>query len=97
MAFERHLLGTDFKIVGMIMIAPTLGLAIYLTIRLRGERTELLHSAAVCAWICANSVWMTGEFFFDDGLRPFAVAFFVIGLLLVGCDYLMQAFEKQNV
>lgn len=87
----------DFKIVGMAMIIPTLGLAIYLTIRLRRSRTELLHGSAVCVWICANSIWMTGEFFFDDTLRPVAVGFFVIGLAFVGYDYLLQMFEKQNV
>jgi formate/nitrite transporter FocA (FNT family) len=87
---------TDFKIGGMIMIVPTLALAMYLTWRLRFYRTELFTNAAVCAWICANSIWMTGEFFFDDTLRPFAVVFFVVGFLLIGTEYFLKAFSKQT-
>ncbi len=85
---------TDFKIGGIVMIAPTLALALYLCWRFRLNRTELLTNAAVCAWICANSTWMTGEFFFNDTLRPFAVVFFVIGFLLIGTEYLLQLLSK---
>jgi len=85
---------TDFKIGGIIMIAPTLALALYLCWRFRFNRTELLTNAAVCAWICANSTWMTGEFFFNDTLRPFAVVFFAIGFLLIGTEYLLQLVSK---
>ncbi|MFQ3596843.1 MAG: hypothetical protein SNJ55_08275 [Chloroherpetonaceae bacterium] len=81
---------TDFKVGGMVMIAPTLGLALYLTWRFRADRTEVLNNAAVCTWICANSIWMTGEFFFDDTLRPYAVVFFVIGFLFIGTEYALR-------
>ncbi len=81
---------TNFKVGGIAMIAPTLGLALYLTWRFRADRTEALNNAAVCAWICANSVWMTGEFFFDDTLRPYAVVFFVIGFLFIGTEYILK-------
>lgn len=77
---------TDFKVGGVVMIAPTLGLALYLTWRLRADRTERLNNAAVSAWICANSIWMTGEFFFNDSLRPYAIIFFVAGFLFIGTD-----------
>ncbi len=78
------------------MIAPTLALALYLTWRLRFNRTELFTNSAVCAWICANSIWMTGEFFFDDTLRPFAVVFFVVGFLLIGIEYFLKVLSKQT-
>ncbi|MCS6989317.1 MAG: hypothetical protein NZM06_07355 [Chloroherpetonaceae bacterium] len=86
---------SDFKIVGMIMVAPTLALALYLTWRFRGVRTEFLTNAAVCAWISANSVWMTGEFFFEDSLRPFAIVFFVIGFCFIGLEYGLQLWSKR--
>ncbi len=85
---------TDFKVGGMLMIAPTLGLALYLTWRLRTNRTEFLSNTAVCAWICANAIWMTGEFFFNDKLRPLAISFFVIGFVCIGTEYFIRAFKK---
>jgi len=35
-------------------------------------------------WIIANSIWMVGEFYFKDGLKILAFAFFIVGLLLIG-------------
>lgn len=87
---------SDLKIFGMIMVAPTLGLALYLTWRLRAIRTELLTNAAICAWICANSVWMTGEFFFDDTLRPYAIACFIVGFSFIGTEYVLQFVFKKS-
>jgi hypothetical protein len=31
----------------------------------------------------ANTVWMIGEFFFDDTLRPYAMVFFISGLVVL--------------
>lgn len=67
---------------GMFMILPTLSMAVYLTWRSRAIRSELFHNLAVCLWIMANSVWMTGEFF-EKELRPAAAAFFGAGLVLL--------------
>jgi len=64
---------------GMFMILPTLSMAVYLTWRSRRIRAELFHNIAVCLWIAANSVWMTGEFF-EWELRPVAVVLFAVGL-----------------
>lgn len=72
---------------GMFMIAPTLSMAIYLTWRSRQIRSELFHNIAICLWIAANSVWMTGEFF-ERELRPVAVVLFVIGLVTLLCYYI---------
>lgn len=69
------------KTAGIVMIVPTLTLAIYITFTNRSDKAELAHNLAVCFWICANSVWMIGEFFYDDGLRPEAIVFFVLGLM----------------
>ncbi|GAA4463645.1 hypothetical protein GCM10023093_12610 [Nemorincola caseinilytica] len=72
---------------GMLMILPTVGVAFYLMARSRHDRTELYHNIAVCMWILANSSWMTGEFYNYD-LRPLAVGFFSIGLLVLLVYYI---------
>jgi hypothetical protein len=63
------------------MIIPTLALALFITWKNRKFRSELLHNIAICFWICANSTWMIGEFYFHDGSRDLAVVFFIMGLL----------------
>lgn len=83
--------------MALVMIAPTLALAIYITYLHRKDKSELLHNSAIVFWICANSVWMIGEFFFEDGLRNFALFFFVSGLLSVSYYYLTEViFKKRN-
>jgi len=74
------------------MIAPTLGLAIYITWKNRNDRSELIHNMAVCFWICANSVWMYGEFYENDGTRPTAVVFFFAGLLSMAYYYIIELY-----
>ncbi len=66
---------------GMIMIAPTLSMALYLLWKSRKVRAELFHNIAIVLWISANSVWMTGEFFkWEDTTKPITVAIFLTGL-----------------
>lgn len=77
----------DFKTGGMIMILPTIAMAFYITWKTRENITELFHNLAVCCWIIANSIWMTGEFYFKDTTRPYAIAFFVLGLISVFIYY----------
>jgi len=77
-----------FKILGLIMITPAVGMAVYITWLLRSNRSELFHNLAVCLWISGNSVWMIGEFFFQDRLRDPAKLFFIAGLLILLYYYL---------
>jgi hypothetical protein len=77
----------DLKTAGMIMIMPTVGMAIWIAWRCRTDLGELLHALAVVLWILANGTWMIGEFFFADGTRPLATAFFVAGLITVSWYY----------
>lgn len=72
---------------GVLMIVPTMSVAIYLLIKSRYNRAELFHNAAVVMWIAANSVWMSGEFF-NQELRPLAVVFFCIGLSILMIYYI---------
>ena len=76
--------------LGTLMIAPTLAMAVWIAWRLRKETGELLHALAVVCWIAANSVWMIGEFYFNDGTRPQAMVFFVLGLVCVAWYYLVE-------
>jgi hypothetical protein len=77
----------DLKVAGLVMIVPTIAMAVYIAWRLRHEAGEFVHSLAVVCWIVANSIWMIGEFFYDDGTRPLTTVFFAAGLLLVLCYY----------
>jgi hypothetical protein len=77
----------DFKAGGMFMVFPTLTVAFYITYISRQNISELFHNIAVCCWIMANSIWMVGEFFFDDGLRLPASILFGLGLVSVIAYY----------
>ena len=79
----------DLKSLGMIMILPTVAMAVFIAWRSRGESGELLHCIAVVLWIMANSTWMIGEFFFADTTRPIAITFFVAGIATVLAYYLI--------
>lgn len=75
--------------LGLVMILPTVTMAAWIAWRCRTDIGELLHSLAVVFWICANSVWMIGEFWFEDRSRLLALPFFIAGLLCVGWYYLV--------
>ncbi|MFN8324068.1 MAG: hypothetical protein U0T74_15505 [Chitinophagales bacterium] len=79
-----------WSIGGMLMIVPTLFVAIHITWRSRRDLADLFHNVAVCCWISANAIWMTGEFFFQDGLRNYAMIFFTIGLVVVAIFYIVH-------
>lgn len=87
-------------IPGLIMIVPTLSLAFYITWKTRSILSELMHNLAICCWIFANSIWMIGEFFYDDGLRHYALTFFIIGLAVIIAYYVMiltHSFRKKDL
>ncbi|MFN0032324.1 MAG: hypothetical protein ACKVOR_09210 [Flavobacteriales bacterium] len=79
---------SDYKTLGVYMIAPTLLISLYITIRFRHSLAELAHNIAVTSWICANSTWMIGEFYFKDTTRPEAKIFFYIGIVVLASYYL---------
>lgn len=78
----------DWHLAGCLMIAPTIGMALFITWFSRSHRREFFHNMAVCCWIFANSIWMIGEFFLDDTTRPMATVFFLLGLSVIGYYYL---------
>jgi F0F1-type ATP synthase assembly protein I len=83
----------EFKVGGLIMIAPTLAVALYILYRSRRQQQELVHNIAVCLWITANSLWMAGEFLHRE-LRPVASGIFMVGLLTLVVYYLFLLAKK---
>lgn len=86
----------NLKYPAVIMIAPTLLVAILITYQTRRITSELLHNLAIDFWITANCTWMVGELFGWDtnlvgeyGLREFSIVPFSIGLLILGYYYLV--------
>jgi hypothetical protein len=87
-----------WKTLGIIMVIPTLSVAIYIAYRTRQIKSELAHNLAVAFWISANSYWMIAEFFgFDETNifgeyegRHLAMIPFIIGVLILGWYYLIQ-------
>lgn len=84
----------DLKWFGTIMILPTISVAFWLTWKMRKSYSELMHNLAVIFWILANSSWMVGEFFFEDGTRPLALIFFGGGIMLLLIFYAQQLTTK---
>lgn len=70
-----------WKIPGLIMIAPTFALALFIAIRSRRNSFQLLPNLAILLWIIANSIWMIDEFF-EAGIRPYCLLFFIGGILI---------------
>lgn len=94
-----------WRTLGMIMIVPTLGAAIFITWRARRLRAELAHNLAVVFWITANAWWMVTEFFeFDetplwlgiDG-RHFSMIPFLIGAFILARYYLGEWINRRGM
>ncbi len=77
----------EWKIAGIVMIVPTVAAAFHITWLSRKNTANLYHNLAVSNWICANAIWMIGEFFFDDTFRPFARVFFSMGFVFLAAYY----------
>ena len=94
---------TNFRIPGLIMIVPTLTVAILITWQTRHMKSELFHNLAVDFWITANCTWMIGEFFQLDenlwhgyGLRQAAIIPFALGLGVLAYYYIVLYKKKEN-
>ena len=87
-----------WKTLGIIMIVPTLSIAIYIAYRTRTIKSELAHNLAIVFWISANAYWMISEFFGFDAVivwRGFtgmhmALIPFTIGAAILLYYYLVQ-------
>ena len=87
-----------WKTLGLLMVAPTLGIAIVIAWRTRNLKSELAHNLAIVFWITANSYWMASEFFKFDAVpvalgvtgKHLALVPFLIGLGILLYYYLVQ-------
>ncbi len=81
-----------FKPLGMIMIAPTLLVAIWIAWKNRHIAAELAHNVAIAVWIMANSLWMVAEFYaVDEQVKPYCIIPFSLGILILLYYYLIYA------
>jgi hypothetical protein len=83
-----------WKPLALFMIIPTFIFALFITYNSRNSRAELFNNIAVLMWILANSTWMIGEFYFQDGLKNIALVFFISGLLLISYFYTSKLFKN---
>lgn len=91
----------NFHVPAMVMIIPTMGVALLICWQTRYLLSEFLHNVAVILWITANTTWMIGEFYGWDenlyhgyGLRQFALIPFVLGLCVLLYYYIFLARKK---
>ena len=85
-----------WKPLGLLMILPTLIIAIIICWRNRKHVGETAHNLAVVFWISANSYWMISEFFKFEAIHIFgiyiyknlAVIPFGIGIIILAWFYL---------
>lgn len=94
----------DFKPLAILMIFPTLIVAIWITHKNRDIASELAHNLAVIFWITANSAWMLVEFMgIDEDLiwrnftgRHLAIIPFSIGLLILIYYYVFHRKQEEE-
>lgn len=93
-----------WKVLGIVMVVPTLSVAIYISYRTRKIKSELAHNLAVAFWISANSYWMISEFFGFDEVsvvsgyegKHLAMIPFLIGVIILGWYYLVERRKEVN-
>ena len=94
-----------WKPLGIIMIVPTLVIAIWIAFKNKNFVSEVCHNFAIVFWISANSFWMLSEFFnFDETILFFgltgkqsAMIPFCIGLFFLIYYYLIWRPRHRNV
>ena len=76
----------ELRVPGVIMVVPTIYLAIHIMYKTRGN-PEFFINAAILCWITANSYWMVVEFFYSDRYRAFSAIPFLLGFVFVTIYY----------
>jgi hypothetical protein len=83
--------------LGLIMLVPTLVVAILITYQTRKIASELFHNLAVVFWITANGFWMIIEFYgYDEPYRFYTAIPFSIGLMFIAIYYLYVLPREKN-
>lgn len=88
----------EYKILGLVMVPPTVLVAVMIAWQSRGNRSELFHACAVILWILANGTWMIEDFFFNGIGHVIAEAFFLSGLTLLAVFYgIIQPLDRRKL
>ena len=87
---------SEWRIFGLIMVVPTLAVALKICWDTRRHFADFVHNIAVALWICANTTWMIGEFYYNDGTRPLSKVFFFAGMALLTVFYLWEWTRKRD-
>jgi len=85
----------EWKIMGVAMIVPTLGLALFISLKTNKNSFSFLPNVAILCWILANSIWMLDEFFHLE-IRKFCLVFFGAGIAVVTYWLFVQFKEIKN-
>jgi len=91
--------------LGILMVFPTLIIAIVITWRNRQYMSEVCHNVAIIFWITANSYWMISEFLHFESMtlsgsityKYLALLPFSIGILILAYYYLIWRPMHKNV
>jgi hypothetical protein len=77
----------ELKWLGVLMIIPTLMIAIYIIHETKKSK-ELYINLAILFWIIANSLWMYTEFFDYKEYKLYASIPFFMGFVFVGTYFI---------
>lgn len=83
------------KVLGSIMIIPTIGLAILIVYHTRNTKDVFINLAIMC-WISANSFWMFVEFFNHLEFKFWASIPFAFGFIFVSVFYYKTMTKKKR-
>ncbi len=88
----------QWKIAGVLMIIPTVIVAILITIISVKEKTdEFWVNLAICFWIFANSYWMICEFMDHESIKDYAGYPFLAGMICVGYFYIHRFNKNKSI
>lgn len=86
----------QWRMLGTIMIIPTITVALIITIKSWREKDdEFWVNLAVLFWILANSHWMLCEFFHHEEIKNYAGFPFVAGMISVAYFYKIRLLNKK--
>jgi hypothetical protein len=85
----------ELKLMGALMIIPTLALCVYIIYKTRQTR-EVFINTAILFWICANSFWMLMEFFVKAEYKFYATIPFALGFIFVAWFYIGPSGEAKR-
>jgi hypothetical protein len=85
----------EWKAMGVLMIIPTVWVALLIAYKTYGQR-EFFINSAICFWISANGYWMCCEFFGYVNLKNYAAIPFALGMVCSALFYLVPLLLKRK-